>query len=86
MLSYLLIHFSSIRCKCVVHPRPDIDEMGIKLSVLFNHNYIFTAILTIHFFMNLITKRRGFVVLDRLGQLPQQSEELTRLSVWHVER
>lgn len=55
----------------------------MKSSILFDHNYIVTVVLTYDLSMNLITKRGRFVVMDGLGKLSQQCENLVTASQCH---
>lgn len=57
----------------------------MKSSILFDHDYIVTIILTYDFSMNLVSKRGKFVVMDGLGKLSQQSEDLVTTSQCHGE-
>lgn len=79
MLLNLFVSVSSTWRKSAVHSRP--EGMGMERSILLDHDDIFTAILPIHFSMNLVAKRSRFVVMDGLGKLSQQSEDLQFLSV-----
>lgn len=67
IFSNLLVWFSPTRCEWAVHLEHRRDG-GMKCSILFNHNYIFTAILTIYFSMSLISKCHRFVIMDVVGE------------------